>query len=264
VKVLLYSPVFLPHVGGLELNIAHLAEEITAAGHEVVVVTKTPDDQPNRTSYAILRQPGALALLRHVAWCDVFFQANVSLRGLWPLVLVRRPWVVSHHGWYSRPDGARAWQDSLKRWLRRFAAASISVSRAVAADLATPSTVIANSYRDKLFRRIPGVDRSGELLFVGRLDDIGGQGSWVRIGHPVSSRGGPLGFIPRTRADDAGARRAPASRRWRGGRGRIGWPRRAGRQRRTTNASRSTRGCPAVPDTTILILWVPGVDHANW
>ena len=30
------------------------------------------------------------------------------------------------------------------------------------------------------------------------------------------------------------------------------------------NASTSTRGCPDVPDTTILILCVPAVDHENW
>src|SRR4030095_13115937 len=62
-----------------------------------------------------------------------------------------------------------AWQDRLKRFLLRYADASISVSQAMADDLATPSIVIPNHYRDPLFRLLPGVERSEELLFVGRL-----------------------------------------------------------------------------------------------
>ena len=76
---------------------------------------------------------------------------------------------MSHHSWYCRSDGHIAWQDRLKRHLLRFAAVSISVSRAVAADLATPSLVIPNAYRDELFRILPGIERTTDLVFLGRL-----------------------------------------------------------------------------------------------
>ena len=167
-RILLYSPAFLPLVGGLEINVAHLAGQFARAGHEVAVVTRTAggdDDFP----FQVVRRPAARELLAWARWCDVFFQANVSLRGLWPLLLVRRPWVVSHHSWYRQSDGRIAWQDRLKRRLLRFAAASIAVSRAMAEDLETPSVVIPNSYRDELFRLLPGAERPGELAFVGRL-----------------------------------------------------------------------------------------------
>jgi glycosyltransferase involved in cell wall biosynthesis len=110
-----------------------------------------------------------LELLRWTRWCDVFCQFNVSLRGLWPLLLVRRPWAVSHHSWYRQPDGRVAWQDRLKRFLLRFAVSSVSVSQAIADSLGRPSVVIGNAYRDDLFRRIPDVERDRELVFVGRL-----------------------------------------------------------------------------------------------
>jgi glycogen synthase len=168
-KILFYSPAFLPHVGGLEINVANLAECFQRAGHEVAVVTTTPGDGPDGFPFRVVRRPSARELLRWTRWCDVYHQANVSLRGLWPLLFVRRPWVASHHSWYCRTDGRVAWQDRLKRYLLRFAAASIAVSRAVADDLDTPSTVISNSYRDDLFRRLPGVERVGDLVFVGRL-----------------------------------------------------------------------------------------------
>ena len=168
-KILFYSPAFLPNVGGLELNVANLAARIAAMGHEVVVVTQTAGREPDDFLFQVVRRPSPLELLRWTRWCDVFHQANVSLRGLWPLPLVRRPWVVSHHSWYCRTEGHIAWQDRLKRYLLRFAAASISVSQAIADDLATPSVVIPNSYRDDLFRLLPGVARTEELVFVGRL-----------------------------------------------------------------------------------------------
>jgi glycogen synthase len=169
-RVLLYSPAFLPQVGGLEINVANLAAGILRQGHEVAVVTTTPGgDADGALPFPVVRRPPPGELLRWVRWCDVFFQKNVSLRGLWPLLFVRRPWVVSHHSWYRRPDGRIAWQDRLKRFLLRFAAASIAVSRALADDLATPSAVIPNPYRDDLFRRLPGIERTEELAFVGRL-----------------------------------------------------------------------------------------------
>lgn len=167
-KILLYCPVFLPSLGGLEISVARLAEDLERAGSRVTVVAKTANEGPESLACRVVRRPSARELLRLVRWCDVFFQANVSLKGLWPLLLMRRPWVVSHHGWYSRPDGSRTPQDRLKRFLLRFAT-SIAVSRAVADDLATPSVVIPNAYRDDLFRPLPGVGRDEDLLFVGRL-----------------------------------------------------------------------------------------------
>lgn len=172
-KILFYSPAFLPNVGGLELNVANLAAHFAVAGHEVVVVTRTPGQGPDDFPFSVVRRPSPLELLSWTRWCDVFHQANVSLRGLWPLLLVHRPWVVSHHSWYCRTEGHIAWQDRLKRYLLRFAAGSIAVSQAIADDIAddraTPSVVIPNPYRDGLFRLLPGVARTEELVFVGRL-----------------------------------------------------------------------------------------------
>lgn len=240
-RILIYSPAFLPHIGGLEIGQALLADRLTRLGNEVTVVTRTaaaptgdaahtadasrtaapptgdvthaadasrtaapptgdtvhatdagrtaapPTGDAAHTAgagrtaaaaaaappaappYRVLRRPGPTALLGAVRRCDVFFQANVSLRGLWPLLLVRRPWAVSHHSWYCRSDGRIAWQDRLKRFLLRYAAVSISVSTAMAADLGTPSWVIPNCYRDDLFGIRPQVERARSLVFLGRL-----------------------------------------------------------------------------------------------
>jgi glycosyltransferase involved in cell wall biosynthesis len=168
-RILLYSPAFLPGIGGLEIGQALLADRFSRLGHEVTVVTTTRGQDGGDTPYRVLRRPGPLALLAAVRACDVFYQANISLRGLWPLLLIRRPWAVSHHSWYCRTNGRIAWQDRLKRYLLRYAAVSISVSHPIAEDLATPSLVIPNAYRDDLFCLLPEVPRERDLIFLGRL-----------------------------------------------------------------------------------------------
>ncbi len=104
-KILIYSPAFYPSVGGLETLVSILAAEFVAKGHEVRVVSQTANDQPEHFSFEVVRRPGAAKLLDLTRWCDVYFQANVSLRGLWPLMVVNRPFVVSHNNWYQRADG---------------------------------------------------------------------------------------------------------------------------------------------------------------
>lgn len=168
-RVLLYSPAFFPSVGGLESFVATLAGGLHDAGDAVTVVCSVAHRGPEPFPFEVVRRPSPGELLARVRACDVFFQANVSLKGLWPLLLVRRPWVVSHHSWYRRPDGRRSWRDRLKRALARHAIASVAVSRAMADDLEGAATVIENPYRDDLFRVRPDVQRDQDLVFVGRL-----------------------------------------------------------------------------------------------
>jgi glycosyltransferase involved in cell wall biosynthesis len=171
-RVLIYSPAYLPRLGGLELNTATLARGLAAAGDEVVVVTTTPDTSgsPGASdgSFDVVRRPSPLELLRWTRWSDVVLHQNLSLRGLWPLGLVRRPLVVAHHSWYRR-DGRVGWRERLKRAVVARAGGSVSVSRAIAADLASPSTVVPNAYRAELFFDEPAIARERDLLFVGRL-----------------------------------------------------------------------------------------------
>lgn len=195
-RVLLHSTAFAPRLGGQETFAALLAGGLAARGDEVVVLTETPldegpADEREARPYRVVRRPRWRERLGWVRWCQVFFQANVSLRGLWPLLLVPRPWVVSHHSWYCRTDGRIAWQDRLKRRLVHRAAASIAVSRAVARDLDTGTVVIGNPYRDDLFRTLPGFERDRELIFVGRLvSDKGADVLLDALGR-LAREGGP-------------------------------------------------------------------------
>lgn len=166
-KILISSHAFLPSVGGLENVSAMLADEFVRKGHKVMLVTQTMCAEDLAFPYPVIRRPRPLALLRLVRWSDIYFHNNVSVRSAWPLLVVRKPWVVAHQTWIPR-DGVAGWVGRLKHLLLA-QATGISISTAVACHLHTPSTVIGNPYEDSVFRAIPGIPRDKEIVFCGRL-----------------------------------------------------------------------------------------------
>lgn len=178
-KILFATHRFYPEVGGLETVSLILAEQFAAAGHEVRLVTHAVADAETddlQFDYPIFRQPGPGRMLELLGWCDVYFQNNISVRTLWPLLLRRRPWVPAHHTWLTRVDGSVGWQDRLKKRLLRHGT-PIAVSHEVAQSLEVPGTVvIGNPYKPALFRLLPNVPRTRDLVFLARLvSDKGGD-----------------------------------------------------------------------------------------
>ena len=105
-KILISSHAFAPSVGGIETVSELLAEEFVRLGHEVTVVTQTADDQAEEPGYFIIRRPSVRQLFRAIKSCDVFWQNNLSLRTIWPALLLRKPIVITHQGSYCRqPSG---------------------------------------------------------------------------------------------------------------------------------------------------------------
>lgn len=168
-RILFSSHTFYPNLGGLEAVSLMLAREFARAGHEVVVITRTPpgEDGPD-FPFALVRRPSARKLVRLTRWADVVFHNNISLRAAWPLLLVRRPWVVAHHIWLPRGHGLQGMKACTKRGVLR-GARNIAISRAIADVLRLPCSVIPDPYDDATFRRRPEVDRDRDLVFVGRF-----------------------------------------------------------------------------------------------
>ena len=167
-KILIYSPCFYPNLGGLETVVSILAHEFLAQGNTVQVITTTPATDSKGFPFPVIRNPSPLKFLKLIRWCDLYFQPNISLKGVWPLLVSPKPWVISHNNWYSRHDGHRSWQDRLKHFALRFAS-GISVSQAVAKHVPSPSTVVPNPYRAESFQQLPHIQRDRELVFLGRL-----------------------------------------------------------------------------------------------
>jgi len=166
-KILFYT-VFYPSVGGMEAIAEILADEWVHMGHEVTIVTRIPEDPKvakRSFTYPVIRNPGVAEFLRQTREANVFMQNGISLRGLWPLLFVRRPYVVKHGIWYNSPEDTWGF---LKRWVSHLAT-NIAVSKAVAQSLPGKSTVIYNPYDNEVFHPEPGVERTKDLVFVGRL-----------------------------------------------------------------------------------------------
>ena len=123
-RVLMYSPLFYPSIGGLETVALILAQEFVKYGHKLKVVSQVPISRTKTFSFEIIPRPGIRQLVQLVEWSDLYFQPNISLKGVYPLLLKPKPWVISHNNWYCRSNDRLSWQDYLKHFLIRFAFAN--------------------------------------------------------------------------------------------------------------------------------------------
>jgi glycogen(starch) synthase len=184
-KILIYSRVFLPSVGGVETMMAILAEEFTAAGHQVKVATQTTTSanaELNGVSYKVVRAPHLTSLLRLLRWADVCLCANVSLRGLGPMLLAGTPVVISHQNFYG---GGQCWSlvEEIKKRVTLLTK-NICLSHAVQALMPGPSVVIPNSYRSEVFTSYNWIPKDHDFIFVGRLVSDKGVGDLIdAMGH---------------------------------------------------------------------------------
>jgi len=167
VKILIYSRAFWPSVGGLETIMQILAEEFTKAGHHVTVVTEISSTGERECNYSVLRSPGLGGLVKALRESDVCLSANVSLRGLGPMLIAGRPVVISHHGVYGSPNQVSL-GTVLKNTVTRFSK-NICVSRAVQLGIPGGSIVIPNTYDNDTFKEYDDVLRDRDIVFVGRL-----------------------------------------------------------------------------------------------
>lgn len=187
-KILISSYVFSPSVGGIETVSALLAPEFVKAGHEVILVTNTKEEDGISWPFTVYRQPSMAKMIELTRWCDVYFQNNISIHYAWPLLFVRRPWVIAHHTWIGRLTRNWDWRGECKRFLLRFGA-NATVSRAVANDIPVPSTIVGNPYSDHVFTRIRNVVRDKELVYLGRLVSDKGIDLLIKSMADLKSRG---------------------------------------------------------------------------
>ena len=170
-RIVIHSPAFYPMIGGLEAFVAMLAGGLNERGHEVVVLCQSEmeADKPEPFPFRVVRRPSFLEMVRWMSWSEVVVHAQISLKGLLPWLVARRPLLVSHHTWLRENGGAPlTWQTRLKRLMCRLAV-NVTCSSAIGRDLELPYKVMPNPYDDALFKERPDVARSRDLLFVGRL-----------------------------------------------------------------------------------------------
>lgn len=166
-KILFCSYVFAPNIGGIETVSRILAAQFCRLGSTVVVVTSTPGEQVT-ASHEVIRRPSLKKLRRLAREADIIFENNISLKTFLPLLLYRKPIVITHQGCLTRPDGSRGWREHLKLSLLRFCH-NIAISKAVADALPVESIIIGNPFEPDEFEEGGKADRDKDIVFLGRL-----------------------------------------------------------------------------------------------
>jgi glycosyltransferase involved in cell wall biosynthesis len=166
VKILFFTTVFAPSVGGIERLADVLCREFVALGHEVRLLTTTPGE--GLFPFPVVRKPSIVEFSRQLRWCDIHLQANVSLKNAWPRLIFARKFLVQHNNAYQRDDGTRSHVDHIKAFFARHTN-GVANSHYTAQRTGVPQVVL-NAYDDGTFRNQKAwYERKGELIFVGRL-----------------------------------------------------------------------------------------------
>lgn len=199
-KVLLYSKVFAPAIGGMERFAEDLAGWLSETGHEVVVMTYTPAGVgvDGGRSYRIVRGPSTMDMLPTVGWADVVHVNGLSVKGIWLALLGGRRPVVTHAGHQAVCPTGLAWTGRFPcgvdstvgpcsgcaeaglggrarvlahRRAAAAAAANIPVSHYLAGRLQVPrASVIYNPVARRAFTtETPGTGEDDLIAFAGRL-----------------------------------------------------------------------------------------------
>jgi glycogen(starch) synthase len=169
-RILIASHAFSPSIGGIESVSLSMAFEFIKQGHEVRIVTQsTSDDAADDHGFEVLRQPSPQGLFDAVRWCDVFWHNNLGIRAAWPLLLLKRPFVVTHQGSYCEIPPGLQLASRLKHAMVN-CSTNVSISSYVARCFSSDSIVIPNTYQVQTFKITQSSEkRSRNLVFVGRL-----------------------------------------------------------------------------------------------
>ena len=111
-RILLYSSVFWPSVGGVETISATLAENIIRLGHECVLVTETPlDGKEEVKGYEVVRKPDYKKRLSLVKQSSIV-HSNGSSVAMFPYAkLMGKPFVWTHNGYQVSCVDGLGWVD---------------------------------------------------------------------------------------------------------------------------------------------------------
>jgi glycosyltransferase involved in cell wall biosynthesis len=202
-KVLLYSSVFPPSVGGVETIAVTLATKIAQKGHECCVVTETPSDEDDSVHpFAVHRAPSRRERWRLVRECSIV-HANGASVAMYPYArLAGKPFMWTHNGYqaicidglgwaYGKPAPMTPWRSIahhmrrgdilfacregikllVRRWISKRVDMNVACTDWVAKRLALPRQVVAYTpYPLGRFRnqRI-ATDHENDFIYVGRL-----------------------------------------------------------------------------------------------
>jgi len=194
-RILFLTHNFYPVIGGIEINSDILAQAFTDAGHEVHLLTWSRDISNKKFPFFVIRNPTKRQLFAEHYWADLIFENNPSLRLAWPSLFFQKPSVIVLNTWISRPNGNIGLQDKIKLWWLKRATKVIAVSNAIRKRCWPTAIVIANPYRLNQFRIIPGINKTLDFVFLGRLVSDKGADHAIKALHILITSNPEIRYI---------------------------------------------------------------------
>ncbi len=168
-RIVFYTSSFYPMVGGLETVVKNWAFELTRLGHEIHVITLGKCNDSDSFPFKVSRGLSNWQLWNVMRKSDIIIQFNVSLKVIVPSILSFRPQIISHHGNNLNITGHWNKYGRIKQFIAdHIAALNITCSNYIRTFFKN-SITIYSSYQDGLFQLNDKLDRSKEVVFVGRL-----------------------------------------------------------------------------------------------
>jgi glycosyltransferase involved in cell wall biosynthesis len=110
-RILLYSSIFWPSLGGVETITATLAENIVRLGNECIVITETPSNQEDNYSYRVVRRPTLRERFKLARQCDLVHSNGASV-AMFPFAkLNNKPFIWTHNGYQVSCVDGLGWVD---------------------------------------------------------------------------------------------------------------------------------------------------------
>lgn len=170
--VVISTYTFLPQIGGVATNVSSLAQGFHQAGHQVTVIT-TADVPTDGYEYEVISQPSQGQLFKHYNNADLLILSNLSIKLIYPLIFIRRPFALRHHSEraWKELDGGFFSADTLRRNIIKrathfmtsdYCGRESGFDYAVTHPFANPKFITPAIVK-------PPQERSG-VLFVGRLE----------------------------------------------------------------------------------------------
>jgi glycosyltransferase involved in cell wall biosynthesis len=169
VKILVTSYHYDPSVGGIETVSKLMVAAFREAGHEVVVVTSTPDPGDECSSPAkVVRRPSLGELWKLAGWADVVWQNNIALTYLWVFKLRRVPVAVTL-ACAVFPDLPRKNFRQRLKYICLKSCRVFSISDYVVEGTTLRHEKIGNPFDESIPSVTKGVPKEKDIVFIGRL-----------------------------------------------------------------------------------------------
>ena len=166
-NILCYSSVFAPSIGGIETFVEAFCIELTKKGHNVHLITTSPNTQKNDFIFSIYRNPSIHTEIKLIRAAEIILHNCIWLKKTFlPLLLHQHNFVI-HHTWYRDNKTQRIRLiDLFKKNIARFYV-NISISKAIQKSIPCKSYVIHNFTRYVTSKS--NLKKEKDLVFVGRL-----------------------------------------------------------------------------------------------